>query len=610
MEATLEPRLVMKGDEGKPYVKGEFFVAAYQRGYRWGCDQVHQLLDDIWANAKDAESSGARPSDYFLQPIVVLPRGEGGWELVDGQQRLTTLLLITKYMDKVFAKAGAASSTTREYFITYETRERSREFLDALDTLDLSESPENIDFHYIGQAYRRIEEWFEDKAHGTPLQAAEVLREALTKWVYVIWYRAPRGTDPNDLFVRLNRDRIPLTDSELIKAVVLSGSGAGRQRPGRREEIAGQWDAIERSLRDEQFWAFLTGSTLRRPTHIDFLFESMTPEDAHGRRPRFWTYLKVREAIEQRRTDQDGAEQDGEDAFWRDVVERHAVLTGWFHDRLLFHRIGYLVAIGDSVSDLIQAAAQLTHSAFRQALVERTRKRLDISRDDVSLLQYGKDDVECTNLLLLMNVETVLGANDIGSRFSFHAYAAGGWSLEHIHPQHAQTPKKDEQRRGWLSDHVRMIRKVGWPTGVAPTASDLARQIDECLLPEAGKIDDRVFRDLADQVLKLFGMAGTAATEEDVHGLGNLALLHRDINSALGNAVFALKRERILELDSEGAYILPCTRNAFLKYYTAAEDQQLSVWGPLDRRPYYEKLLSAAGEFLLPGAGSVEGGTA
>ena len=36
MEATLEPRLVMKGEEGKPFVSGEFFVAAYQRGYRWG----------------------------------------------------------------------------------------------------------------------------------------------------------------------------------------------------------------------------------------------------------------------------------------------------------------------------------------------------------------------------------------------------------------------------------------------------------------------------------------------------------------------------------------------------------------------------------------------
>ena len=71
-----------------------------------------------------------------------------------------------------------------------------------------------------------------------------------------------------------------------------------------------------------------------------------------------------------------------------------------------------------------------------------------------------------------------------------------------------------------------------------------------------------------------------------MHGLGNLALLQRDFNSKLNNAVFALKRERILELDESGAYILPCTRNVFLKYYTAAEDQQLSLWGPQDQVPY------------------------
>ena len=57
-----------------------------------------------------------------------------------------------------------------------------------------------------------------------------------------------------------------------------------------------------------------------------------------------------------------------------------------------------------------------------------------------------------------------------------------------------------------------------------------------------------------------------------MHGLGNLALLQRDFNSKLNNAVFALKRERILQLDEAGAYILPCTRNVFLKYYTASAE--------------------------------------
>ena len=75
MEATLEPRLVMKGEEGKPFVSGEFFVAAYQRGYRWGRDEVRQLLDDIKANARSCrEAQRSTPSDYYLQPIVVLER--------------------------------------------------------------------------------------------------------------------------------------------------------------------------------------------------------------------------------------------------------------------------------------------------------------------------------------------------------------------------------------------------------------------------------------------------------------------------------------------------------------------------------------------------------
>jgi hypothetical protein len=79
--ALLEPRLV--GD-----VEGTFFVRDYQRGFRWGTDEVRRLLDDI----KDA---GSR--DYYLQPVVVKPLEDGRWELVDGQQRLTTLYLVLHY---------------------------------------------------------------------------------------------------------------------------------------------------------------------------------------------------------------------------------------------------------------------------------------------------------------------------------------------------------------------------------------------------------------------------------------------------------------------------------------------------------------------------------
>lgn len=580
MEATLEPRLVMTGEPDKPYIEGEFFVADYQRGYRWGRVEVRQLLDDIKANAVAAQKRRELPRDYFLQPVVVLRRGDG-WELVDGQQRLTTLLLVTKYIATKFADAGVS------YSLTYETREGSKQYLDDLDP---SRREENIDFHHIAAAYDAIVEWFGEQSSAA--QAAIDVHSALSKWVYVIWYEAPAGTDPSDLFIRLNRDRIPLTDSELIKALVLSNAERQDGQSSRQQEIAAQWDAFERDLREPQFWAFLTGSTTRRSTHIDFLFESLTPNAGLRSRPRYWTFGKVLEHVE----------ESGVEAFWDEVVERHGLLTGWYNDRELYHRVGYLIATGVPISDLIQASQSQTHSAFAEYLRTLTRIRLGLTAADVSLLRYddSRHAAKCTQVLLLMNVETVLTSSDPGSRFSFFAYAAQGWSLEHIHAQNSQQFKNEEQRRDWLGSHLAKINRTSWDAGARDAVDAVIVRMEQHLAMPPSRTDDVGFQDLQDRVFALFSADGDDAEGDEVHGLRNLALLQRDFNSKLNNAVFALKRERILDLDGQGAYILPCTRNVFLKYYTAAADQQLSFWGPQDRDAYYDKLIDLVRDFLEP----------
>ena len=150
--------------------------------------------------------------------------------------------------------------------------------------------------------------------------------------------RGAEGTNPNELFTRLNRDRIPLTDSELIKALVLSKSGAVAGQPGRQEEIAAQWDGFERDLRDDQFWAFLTGSTASAEDAHRLPLREHDPSCGAPGPP---SVLDVREGSRRHR-------ERGTEAFWRDVVRRHGLL-GWYHDRELYHRIGYLVAIGDSI---------------------------------------------------------------------------------------------------------------------------------------------------------------------------------------------------------------------------------------------------------------------
>lgn len=124
-------------------ISGSFYIPSYQRGYRWSETEVVRLLDDIYQNGK---------KNYCLQPVVVRKK-EDQYELIDGQQRLTTLYLIYKYMKNVNPFFNEPAFT-----LSYQTRDQSEEFL---KTLDMTKQDDNIDFWFIAKAYNTIKEWFE-----------------------------------------------------------------------------------------------------------------------------------------------------------------------------------------------------------------------------------------------------------------------------------------------------------------------------------------------------------------------------------------------------------------------------------------------------------------
>ena len=70
----------------------EFVVDSYQRGYRWESKQVKKLLDDL------LEFSEKEEGYYCLQPLIVRKISENKYELIDGQQRLTTLYILLKHL--------------------------------------------------------------------------------------------------------------------------------------------------------------------------------------------------------------------------------------------------------------------------------------------------------------------------------------------------------------------------------------------------------------------------------------------------------------------------------------------------------------------------------
>jgi hypothetical protein len=558
--AILDLRLV--GD-----IAGAFRVARYQRGYRWGELEVNRLLDDIW-------ESGGKP--YSLQPVVVKRDGDNAWELIDGQQRLTTLYLIFSYLQRAgFRNVGP------QYSISYDTREQSKAYLDSLDP-ERAES--NIDFFHLYKAYASIRAWFEHMGP-TPIKRQKVADDIfryLCDSVRVIWYEAPLQLDATTLFTRLNVGRIPLTDAELFKALLLSRSCDGAGVMDRSHEIAAQWDGIERDLQHPDIWAFVgDGAAADRPTRITLLLDALAGGPRGRARPRFHTFDVLRARVE----------QGSAEAVWNDVLQLHALVLGWYENRDQYHKVGYLVSTGRRFGDLVALAAGKTKSGFDDLLDAEIAATLDLTPSAVAALSYESNAPKCSRLLLLMNVETVRRMKDSSERYSFRMHRQQAWSLEHIHAQQAEGLTKADQWKEWLRLHREALAAL--PAADVARRDELLDRIDNV----RDDIDRQAFQRLSRDVAAMFSVAERAGapTPHSVHSVSNLALLASGHNSALNNAVFEVKRRRILELDRQGAYIPVCTRQVFLKYYADADAQQIHFWSTQDREAYLQAILSCEG---------------
>lgn len=541
---------------------GTFFIPAYQRGYRWTRDEVHKLLNDL------SEAARNKIDHYSLQPIVVKRRGEGDWELIDGQQRLTTLWLIFDYMYRSGYRDFRAS-----YHLEYETRSLSRDYL---QTLDEQQARKNIDFFHLRAAHEAIAEWFETIGGNIQGKGSRITRIYTYLWdsVRVIWYEVPEKEEPIPLFTRLNQGRIPLTDAELLKAVLLNA--VAKNKPGRETEIAAQWDGIERDLQRPEIWAFAAGGIQddgRYGTRISLLFDTLAQEKSPtaGMPPRYHTFDTLRVEAESESL-----------ALWKEIVTLHAQILGWFEEPKRYNKIGFLVTCGLSISVIQQHARQKNKGAFDQWLTDEIRRTLNVRAEALDEdLRYDSRDGNATlqRLLLLFNIVICR------DRFPFEKHISKSWTLEHIHAQDAQKLNRAEEWKSWLEEHhkaLQVIQEVGNKDDVARLLGEISAAIDA--------VHDRGFGDrfdsLAGRVLQML----TPDDEGTDHTIANLALLSHGDNAALSNSVFEVKRQKILDMDKEGAYIPAATRNVFLKYYTTAGHLQSHFWGLADKEAYRDTI--------------------
>ncbi len=541
-------------------IQGDFYIPSYQRGYRWGKDEVTRLLDDIYSNGNN---------NYCLQPVVVKRDGER-FELIDGQQRLTTLFILLQYIKKEFKPR-----IDLKYSLTYETRLNSATFL---QNIDPTLANDNIDYFHIAQAYQTIDEWF--RKQDDDVVAADDVYGYLVKHVKIIWYEVGEDEDAIGLFTRLNIGKIPLTSAELVKAMFLSRDNSKTMTREKQEEIALQWDNIEKELHNSSFWGFLSDKDYQ--TRIDLILDLIANKPSNSK-DKYFTFFYF-----------DGLRSDL-DAIWKKIQHTFLILKDWYEDHNLYHQIGYLIASKDpnwTLQSIYSASVGKTKTNFASLLDGAIADTIKLKNGNYADLSYEKpnDYARISRLLLLYNVETVRNIAGKSQRFPFDQFKStkgGAWSLEHIHAQQSEGMQKQEQWKKWLELHIPSVESL------QIDSADLISRMKDAIAKE--KLERTEFEDIQDAVVALLSAEGNV---EFLHSIANLALLRTSDNAALNNSTFDVKRNEIIKMDKAGQYIPFCTRMVFLKYYTPSADNQLHFWGQADRVAYVNDINRVLGKYL------------
>lgn len=636
-----------------------FYISDYQRGYRWTRRQVEDLLNDI-LEFSQKDNAGI----YCLQPLVVVKRSSneqlldkvhaakdldevkrivnGQWEVVDGQQRLTTIRLILEVLGQ-----------SRFYDITYQTRENSAAFLNEVTTAEAAgekaeekaeeKEKNNIDFYHIYHAVTVIREWLEkiDK------EKKERFQNVLPNRVKFIWYETEE--DPKEVFARLNIGKISLTNAELIKALLLNKSNFGNSDNDKirlwQQETAMEWDVIEYALQSNEFWLFLNAPGDERPTRIDYVFDMICRCDLLGCKDEkdtsdefrtfryFYHYLAVQKQKEI-------SLAQAVRTIWENVREIFHTLQEWFDDMELYHYIGYLICMGRSVDEIYK---QWNDSDNKSGFIEKYLKeeiKKTIPCKDIENTVYevesaqdkGGSKTNCRPILLLHNLQTVinqnriLGANakyknGVFYKFPFHLYKSEGWDVEHIDSNTENGLNDIQSQREWLLNAYFGLQDKAYHT--------LRDQIQEFFRPR--KVDeqseesdkqtkcDELFAELRRQIEGISDNNRLSQIEKNK--IWNFTLLDASTNRSYGNAIFPAKRRVIIgkdqgkkfsppTIDEKGlikessptengssSFIPPCTKYVFLKYYNTASFDP-NAWTQKDAEAYKDNIIEVLKDFL------------
>lgn len=595
--------LLKQNSEGVPLYN--FYIPSYQRGYRWSTDEVNDLLEDLFEFVyQDAQQK------YCLQPIVVKEMSDGKFEVLDGQQRLTTIFIILKSLKKYLPKL-------QSFTLSYQTRPNSEYFLDNLGE-ENQVKLNNPDYYFIDKAFDLVTKWIDSQSI-THLDLYSVLYTSFIQKIEFIWYQIIEDTDAIEVFTRINVGKIPLTNAELVKALFLSKNNllVGSKEINinylnlQQNKIAIEWDELQNKLQDKNFWSFIYSGSKKYETRIDYILELIcdnTSENKYASFREFYSVIKKNKIDDAYLSTLQSKNLSLIEQKWADIKFIVQIMEEWYTNHYYYHFIGFLINQKWSIRTLKEKYLELDRDEFSLFLDGEIISLLNTPT--LINLRYGKNSDLLNKILLLYNVLSTHNIKDEDIKFPFRLYSESKWSLEHIYAQNSADLKADDYEL-WLQENYDTLINYNNSESIhlASKMQDLITNISDVKLDSTSFID--VFNEVSSFYLKNVENIDSDSINEDdditlsneqlglldEDAITNLTLLDCKSNSALNNSLFDVKRMKIIERDKQGYFIPIETKRIFFKYHTTFP-KHISYWTKDDKIAYLADIKKVLKSYL------------
>lgn len=586
--------------------KKTFLIPYQQRGYKWTSQNVRVLIQDLW----EFINSPSEKIIYCLQPITVIPISTDGvekFEVIDGQQRLTTLFLLCKYL------------CIQSFKFEFE-RDKENERVKFLEG-DIIPKDSCSDLYFISQAYQTIKEAFDrDSRECLFKEHNESIKDIIEKYkclikadqegqkrLCIIWSVDEDAKDDevakHDSFRNINSGKIELSNADLIKAILLNEDNDLESRD--RERIAVQLDQMEKQFAQDRFWFTFSSDEvqgLKGQSRIDLLYNlAMKIDDRDYKIDSRSSFFKLSEL----------KEKEALQKTWEDIRDCYAILLSLYNDPYASQYVGYVTYIsssGNISKSLFETYEKSGHDGVIEGLKNRIKEHFNKS-GKVRIREtftYDSPKKILRELFVLHNIETLLKRYDVlkkregglqfyYERFPFELLYSQTWNIEHIASQKdnklntkiecldwAQSIKEDcPEFYGKHKDEFDNIIGSLKKDDTSASFTELKRQIDT------------LYRSCVEMEIDNGGLP-----EGFKNSLGNLVLLDEHTNKSFHNAFFPRKRSIVIVANgghsdddrimntTKIVYVPICTLQVYLKGYLTGSDVKLGTWTKQDHDAY------------------------